>query len=69
MALFVHARACNSVWHSSVMEYYCVDMSQDMNTLARLLLQGTQFAEYDFIAHGLYIVMCSLNIVFCFYNY
>ncbi|XP_070196743.1 ribosome assembly protein METTL17, mitochondrial-like [Littorina saxatilis] len=31
--------AANSVWGSRVFEYYCVDTSQDMNTVARLLLQ------------------------------
>ncbi|KAL8564212.1 hypothetical protein ACOMHN_017481 [Nucella lapillus] len=32
--------AANSVWSSAVFEHYCVDRSQDMNTVARLLLQG-----------------------------
>ena len=28
------------MWPDSVCEHYCVDSSQDMNTVARLLLQG-----------------------------
>ncbi|XP_076448780.1 ribosome assembly protein METTL17, mitochondrial-like [Babylonia areolata] len=31
--------AANAVWGSGVFEHYCVDQSQDMNTVARLLLQ------------------------------
>lgn len=33
-------RAGNVTWGERVFEYYCVDKSQDMNTMARLLLQG-----------------------------
>ena len=33
-------RAANSVWHNKIFEYYCVDQSGHMNTMARLLLQG-----------------------------
>ncbi|OWF37947.1 methyltransferase-like protein 17, mitochondrial [Mizuhopecten yessoensis] len=32
--------ASNSLWGSAVKQYYCVDKSTDMSTIARLLLQG-----------------------------
>lgn len=32
--------ACNSIWPKSTSEHFCCDISDDMNTLARLLLQG-----------------------------
>ncbi|KAK7481675.1 hypothetical protein BaRGS_00027048 [Batillaria attramentaria] len=31
--------AADAIWGSQVFEYYCVDNSQDMNTVARLLMQ------------------------------
>ena len=33
-------RAANTTWKNTIQEYYCVDVSEDMNTLSRLLLQG-----------------------------
>ncbi|KAK6185959.1 hypothetical protein SNE40_008085 [Patella caerulea] len=34
--------AANKIWNTGVFEYYCVDKSSEMNTLARLLLQDGQ---------------------------
>ena len=43
MCSYISFRAANSVWYSDIFEYYCVDESGHMNTLARLLLQGNVY--------------------------
>ncbi|XP_046356599.2 methyltransferase-like protein 17, mitochondrial [Haliotis rufescens] len=45
--------AGNRVWGPNIYEYYCVDPSQDMNTLARLLLQGGE-EKKDMTISGVY---------------
>ena len=34
------ARAAHAKWGDSIQEYQCVDISQDINTLAEYLLRG-----------------------------
>ncbi|XP_046544690.1 methyltransferase-like protein 17, mitochondrial [Haliotis rubra] len=45
--------AGNRIWGQNIYEYYCVDSSQDMNTLARLLLQGGE-EKKDMTISGVY---------------
>lgn len=37
--------ACDSIWPKNISEHFCCDVSDDMNTLARLLLQGGREEE------------------------
>jgi len=46
--------AVNDTWPDAVQEHYCVDPSQDMNTLARLLLQGGDEDSSSFIYPNVY---------------
>ena len=40
MNFTLNFRAAHSIWSKDIFEYYCVDISSQMNTLARQLLQG-----------------------------